>query len=180
MRKRPGVSLVELLVVMSLSTIFLTTSAVVLHRLMQSQGKTRDFFAASRNGLRLADQFRSDVHRARSATTDNLPAGVILRLQLSAAQAAEYQHLAGVVRRTLLENDQTVSREEFVFPAASRVEVRQAQTPRLLSLSIIHTPGDEEGPAQQSFATAVHLLVEAQPGRDRRYTDLSVSPGETP
>lgn len=179
MKTRRGVSLVELLVVMSACSALLTISAVLLHRMMHSQTKTRAFFAVQRSGLRLAEQFRSDVHRAASATTDDLPDQVVLRLQLTASQQVEYRYAAGIVQRTLLEGDKTVGREEFVFPPSSEMTVSKQDSPSLIVLSVTSTPGDPGGPAQQSFATPVHLRVEARPSRDQQYA--GVSPGqETP
>jgi prepilin-type N-terminal cleavage/methylation domain-containing protein len=169
---RRGVSLVELLVVMSLGTVVLTTSAVVLHRMMHSHGKTRSVLAASRSGLRLSDQFRSDVHRATKVTTNDLPEGIVLQLQLGETNVIQYSHVAGVVRRTELEGEIVASREEYAFPANSQLTIREQSSPSLVSLSIRSMPGDPGGPAQHGFATAVHLLIEARPGRDSRYTDV--------
>lgn len=173
MKEHRGVSLVELLVVMSLGTMLLTTSAVVLHRMMQSHGKTRHFLDASRSALRLSEQFRSDVHRAREATTDDLPPEIVLRLQLGEATVVEYRHAAGLVRRTQLVGEKVTSREEYAFPAGSRLTIREQMSPRLLSLAITSMPGDAGGPAQQGFATAIHLQIDAQPGRDSRYADAA-------
>lgn len=171
-KKRRGASLVELLVVMSLGAGLLTTTAVVLHRVMHSHGKTRHFLDASRSALRLSDQFRSDVHRARKVTKDNLDAPIVVRLELGAADIVEYTHEGGVVRRTELKQDKVASREEYIFPANSKLIIRELPSPPLVSLSISSTPGDAGGPAQQGFATAVYLLIEAQAGRDSRYTDV--------
>lgn len=170
-KHRRGVSLVELLVVMSLGAGLLTTSAVALHRIMHVHGKARNFLAASHSGLRLADQFRRDVHRATQVSITNLDAPLVLRLQLGEAQVVEYSHLGGTVRRTQSDGA-NVSREEYSFPAESQVSIREESSPRLLSLSITSQPGDGAGPAQQGFATAVHLQVVAQVGRDSRYTDM--------
>jgi prepilin-type N-terminal cleavage/methylation domain-containing protein len=170
---RRGVSLVELLVVMSLSSMLLTTSAVVLHRMMHSHGKTRHFLDASRSALRLAAQFRSDVHRAQEVTTDNLPPDIVLRLQLGESDVVQYSHVGGLVRRTQLVREEVISREEYAFPAGSQLAIREQMSPRLLSLSIKSMPGDAGGPVQHGFATAVHLQIDAQPGRDSRYTDVA-------
>lgn len=171
-KSRRGISLVELLVVMSLGAGLLTTSAVVLHRIMHSHGKTRNFLAASRSGLRLSEQFRSDVHHATKVTASDLDAPVVLRLQLGEARAIEYSHVDGTLRRTQLDGEKITSREEYSFPAGSQLAIREQPSPRLVSLSITSTPGDAGGPAQPGFATAVHLLIEAQPGRNSRYRDV--------
>jgi hypothetical protein len=172
LKKRRGASLVELLVVMSLGAGLLTTSAVVLHRIMHSHGKARHFLAASRSALRLSDQFRSDVHRARKVTKDNLDAPVVVRLELGDAGVVEYSYVAGLVRRAQIKEGKVASRDEYSFPANSRLTIHEQPSPRLVSLSIASTPGDAGGPAQQGFATAVYLQIEAEMGRDSRYTDV--------
>lgn len=172
MRSRRGVSLAELLIVMSLCSLLLTTSAVVLHRIMRSQLKTREFLSACHSSQRLADQFRGDVHRARSVTTEGLPEGAILKLQLSDTQIAEYQQANGVIHRMLVDGEKTIARDEFAFPANSHIAVSQQRSPPLVTLSVTSTPDDERGPAQQAYAVAIHLRVDAQPGRDRRFADV--------
>jgi type II secretory pathway component PulJ len=173
MKFRRGVSLAELLVVMSLCSLLLTTSAVVLHRMMHSQHKTQHSLAAARNGLRLADQFRRDAHLARTVTTEELPENVLVKLQISDQQTAQYEHAGGIIRRLLFEGEQTVAREEYAFPAGSQVAIAAQTLPPLLRLSVINTPGGEGGPAQQAFDTAVHLRIDAQPGLEKRFTDVS-------
>lgn len=170
MKARRGVSLVELLVVMTACTALLTTSAVVLHRMMHAQTKTRDFLAVQRNSLRLSEQFRSDVHRAKSAATDDLAAGTVVRLQLDESQTVEYRHSEGTVQRGLLDNDEIVAREEFAFASGSKLAISREE-PDLLTLSVTREPDDPGGPALQAFATPVHLRIAARLGGDRRHAE---------
>src|SRR5206468_8588477 len=101
MKIRRGASLVELLVVMSACTSILTTSVVLVHRVMHVQSKARSSLAAQRSALRLSEQFRRDVDQTHDALANDLPAEVVLQLQLPEKQTVEYRYLAGVVRRTL-------------------------------------------------------------------------------
>ena len=70
MTTRRGVSLVEVITLMTSCTAILTMSAVLIHRTMRAQEQMRYFFAVERAAQRLAEQFREDVHGAREAVTD--------------------------------------------------------------------------------------------------------------
>lgn len=179
MKARRGVSLVELLVVMTACTALLTTSAVVLHRMMHAQTKTRAFLAVQRNGLRLSEQFRGDVHRAKSAATDDLPAGTIVRLQLDESQSVEYLDSAGIVQRLLLDDDEVVGREEFVFPSGSKLTTSREE-PDLLTFSVTCDPDDPGGPGLQAFATPVHLRITARLGGNWRYAEAPTEQEASP
>lgn len=60
---RRGVSLIELLVVMSAATVILTLSTGLIHRIMHAQSKARGLAEIERTTLRLGNRFRRDVHR---------------------------------------------------------------------------------------------------------------------
>ena len=184
MRSRRGASLVELLVVMSACAAILTTSAVLLHRALHAQTKSRAFLAGQRNALRLSDQLRQDVHRASAVLEKDLPPGVVLRLQIWNSQFAEYRYAAGLVERTVRAGDEVKSRETFEFPATSKLIVRQEANPRRVVLSLANDPTIDELPREgeprpdlKTFAVPVHLHVEACLGRDAKYRE---PPGKEP
>jgi hypothetical protein len=139
MRTRRGVSLIELLTVMSGCAIVLSTSAALVHRAMRAQSETRYFFDGERGALRLAQQFRRDVHRAAAATidADAFASGVFLKLELPGVGAVEYRRDdASVVRASLAEGG-AASREAFATPAASELTVDEADDPPRLVLTIV-------------------------------------------
>src|SRR3954454_16961207 len=100
---RRGVSLTELLLLMSSYTMILTMCAVLLHRVMRVQIESRSFVDAERTSERLGDQFRQDVHQATTADVDaaKLKNDVFLRLQLPDSQTIEYIRLKGNVLRSV-------------------------------------------------------------------------------
>ena len=180
MKTRRGISLVELVVVLTACSAVLTTSAVLLHRVMHLHGKTRSFLSAQRNALRLSDQFRADVHRAGTVLENDRPDEAALRLRLLEGQIVEYRHELGVVRRTLSAGDQVVSREDFTFPPESKVAIRHTDSPPRVVLTITNDPAMDDSPALKSFAAPVNLHAEASLGRDARFRDAQMDKEASP
>ena len=132
MKRRRGFSVTELLVVMSVGSVVLTMSAVLIHRLMQTESQARRFYNVERTVLRLSDQFRRDVHGAGAAAIDN-PAGTdspFLRLTLVDGQTLEYGRRGGVLSRIQKDGDKIVSRDEFTFPDNIPLSMREVESPR--------------------------------------------------
>jgi hypothetical protein len=178
---RNGISLVELVVVMSAATVILTISAALLHRVMLAHSAARAFTDVERTSLRLANSFRSDVHQAVSATMfEPSPAdGPFLRLelpsdqlssdQLSSGKRLEYRYEQGAILRMALDGERTVAREVFDFRQEINVAA-QKDGPRLLTLSISARPpgatSEDGGSLSPAHAVPVRLQVEAALHRD--------------
>ena len=171
MKYRRGVSLVELLLVMSAATIILTMSAGLIHRIMHAHSKAQAFVDVERTSLRLANTFRRDIHQATVAAIDSpsSPNGVFLRLQAPQNQSIEYRREQGAVLRIVQEGNRIVSREAFAFPPGTELIVRKDE-PRLVILSISSRPGelpiDNARFEPSAFAVPVNLHVEAVLNRD--------------
>lgn len=136
---RRATSLVELLVVLTGCSVVLTLGGQILHRSMRSQVETRHFFDVERAALRLARQFRQDVHAARKATIEVKAAGdgPFLRLDLPGDQVVEYRRQAERIVRVLSRKDGSAGREDFTFSAAMKVGLQEESPPRRLVLTII-------------------------------------------
>jgi hypothetical protein len=173
---RKGISLVELVVVMSAATVILTISAALLHRVMLAHSAARAFSDVERTSLRLANAFRSDVHQAVLATMfEPSPAdGPFLRLELSSDKLSsgnrlEYRYEQGAILRMALDGERTVAREVFDFGQEINVAA-QKDGPRLLTLSISARPpgatSADGGSLSPAHAVPVRLQVEAALHRD--------------
>ncbi len=196
MRIRRAVSLVELLVVMSACSVILSMSGVLVHRAMHAQSKTRSFFDVERSAWRLSDQFRRDVHQAIGLVAGDaeLGEGVFLRIQLPDDQSVEYRRQEGNVQRVLSRNAAGVSHEEFLFPPAIELAIREEESPRRLTLSITtasstsareggqahfapkttqNEPDPDRSPPWNPHAMPVSFQAEAVPGRDWRFSQLA-------
>lgn len=162
MNCRRAVSLVELLLAMSACTVILTMSTALIHRVLHTQSKTRAFFGSERAALRLADQFRRDVHAATSAITDtdSLNAGVFLRLQTPGNRAIEYRQSEGTILRLVLDTGEIRAREEFAFSSNITLAARQ-ESPRLVELTITSQPDSlGVGDARESMAYTAPVTVQ--------------------
>jgi hypothetical protein len=168
MRDRRGISLAELLVTMSACTAILSLGAVLLHRAIHLQGRTSDFFVAQRSALRLSDQFRSDVHAARSAETHNLPENTVLRLTLGDEKSVDYQFVDGIVQRSMPGGERSQSREQYLFPARCRIAVEEHDLPRRISLTIESQTSDSRKRNLAGSDSPVHLHIESILGRDAK------------
>ena len=178
-RTRRGVSLAELLVVISSATVILTMSATLIHRIMHTQSRAYAFFCVERSALRLTTQFRRDVHSATDASIDGAGDEGVLTLQLTGDQTVEYRRAEGNVARVLSSGGDVVAREEFPFPAGTEWGLQEHQAPRRLILSLEGQPQDNLDPNEKRpsplFAVPVGFRAEACLGRDRYFSGMAAS-----
>ncbi|WP_254510199.1 hypothetical protein [Anatilimnocola floriformis] len=137
MKRRSGISLVELVVVMSGCAVLLSLSAALLQRVMQAQVRSRADADLQRTLLRLDQSVRNDVHTASAAETDpaKLMAGAVLRLELPDSTAIEYRRQEAGLQRVQLSGQEIKSRETFSFPREIEPAVTRPHQ-RLIVLSI--------------------------------------------
>lgn len=165
MRSRQGISLVELLVVMSFVSVILTMSAGLMHRMMFAQSKARTLADVERISLRLAHVFRHDVHQATAATAlSDQSDDAFVRLQLPNDQSIEYRQDDGIIRRVLTSGDRTIARDEFVFPPGIKLVVNKDGT-RLLVLSVSSRAEEASSPdamhesSEYAVPVSVHVVA---------------------
>jgi hypothetical protein len=174
MNSRRAVSLLELVAVMSACTMVMTLTGVLLHRVMRIHTQSREIVRMEQSALRLANQFRRDVHGARSSMHGQNP---LLRLTLADDRTVEYSRAGDRVRRVETGGAKPPWREEFLCPAENQVEVAEAGDPQRLSLTI--QPGREPpvapaaGPPARMRPVQTLVHAEAKVGRDLRFTNLS-------
>lgn len=163
MKRRRGISLVELVVVMSGCVVLLSLSAACLQRVMQAQVRSRADADLQRTLLRLDQFVRNDVHRATAAEIDvnKLSEGTVLRLELPDSTAIEYRRQAATLLRVQLAGGEMKAREMFSFPREIEPRIARPQ-PRLIVLSI---KADDEDLVD---VPSVHLQIEAALPRPTR------------
>lgn len=164
MKRRRGISLVELIVVMSGCAVLLSLSAAFLQRVMLAQVRSRADADLQRTLLRLDQMVRSDIHSATAAELDAamLDKDALLRLELPDATAIEYRRQESSLLRVQLAGSEIKSREIFAFPRNIDPKVTRPQ-PRLLVLAI---EADDELDVE---APAIHVRIEAAlPGERTR------------
>lgn len=172
MNRRAAISLVELLAVLSGCSIVLTLTAMLLHQTMRTQSDTRDFFTTERNQLRLARQFREDVHGAAAATIGGGAAQgeTLMQLSFPESRTVEYRREAGAIVRVEREPLKPTAREEYLLGDPLRVEVQALKSPVRLSLAISSPPVEPSttDPARVRDRP-ISFRVEAAVSRDLRF-----------
>ena len=169
---RRGVSLTELLLLMSSYTMILSMCGVLLHRVMRVEIDSRSFVDMERTSTRLSHQFRQDVNQATAAEADasKLQNNVFLQLQLAGDQSIEYRWAEGSVVRTVLQDRKTAAREEFAFDPWCKLTVRQEKSPSRIVLSIaragLESISDRAEQLRTYKACPMGLYVEASIGRE--------------
>jgi hypothetical protein len=152
---------------------------------MRSQSETRRFFDIERHAVELAGQFRSDVHRARSAEADASKLGKdqLIELRLDGGETIVYQRKAEMLIRVLSKDGRMTAREEYRLGSQVDMAVRNEDAPPRLVLSVtpreIKPPGPDDPPVDVRDMPAP-LQVEAVVNRNGRYQDTSDSAGGSP
>jgi type II secretory pathway pseudopilin PulG len=123
-RRRSGITIVEMIVVITIVAAMLTLCALLLQMLMKVDADSR----ARRDGSvvlgRLTEQFRDDLHAARTVTLVDRPSGAKtgLRLQRGADRTVEYQADGGSsVVRVESERGKPVRRERYEIPRSDPI-----------------------------------------------------------
>ncbi len=168
-KSRRGVSLTEMLVLMSSCTMILTLCTVLLHRVMRVEIDSRAFVDAERTSERLGHQFRQDVHQATAAEMDasRLKNDVFLQLQFADDQTVEYRGVKGNVLRTVTHGGTVAGREEFAFEPSCKLAVHGDESPKRIALSImsptLESTTDKAEQLQSYKAVPVGLVRRSEP-----------------
>jgi len=132
-----GVSLVELLVVMSAASIILSLSAGLIHRAMHAETKARALTAVERAAIRLSHAFRHDVNRASDAVMNSaqLRDRAFIHLQSKNGGSVEYRRDERTIYRLQYDGERIVAREQFVFAADFDLQ-SHVENSRLIELTL--------------------------------------------
>lgn len=155
-RGRRGMTLLEVLLTITATTLIMGVAGSLLHRALRLESASRGAIEAERTALVLARRFREDVRTARAVacTADELPQGVVVRLQPTGEGEILYRAVAGgLVREETLPAGR-VAREAFSFPAAVRFQsAREAGV-----VTLTGTGGGEPGEGPPIDIEAVAAL----------------------
>lgn len=164
-KSRPGVSLIELTVVISVGAMLIALAAVTFTRILRMRGSAQEHLERTTQTARLAEQFRRDVWSARSASEVEEPAKK-LTLNEAANRRVEYEIIQGGLQRTAFEGDKAFTPNVFRLPGAEVLtfssEGAQGSKVSLLIASLRPHPVEGEDPYGKR-SRIVALL-----GRDHR------------
>lgn len=172
MKPRRGASLIEMLVVMAVMTAVLSTVGVLFHRLFQTERLSTRLTVVELTTMRLADQFRRDVHAVQSVNRISKAEGSrsIIELQSAATSKIVYTAETNRVQREVIDSTRTTSRELYRLPGC-QVRFPEPQststTPEFVSL-ILARPHATLTASPQTSPTLREIVIDAELGRDLR------------
>lgn len=154
MKRRRGFSLVELLVVIAVSSTIVALSVGLLHLLMQMQRDARDQLRGRMTLQRLTDQFRDDAHAAmqlRPVQAANESSGPAWELQLGPDHRIEYRVEEATLVRTEHAGGDVLGRESYLLPEGATVslDVDDEKGVKLASLRIAANQSLPAKPAEE-------------------------------
>jgi hypothetical protein len=120
--RRRGVSLVELLVVIFISTVIFGIVASLTSAMIETQAASRDQFRGQAGLTSLADQFRDDVHAAagfRPLAAEGEKLGPGWEIRLGPNHRIEYRQGEKGVVRSEHEGEKLLREEEYYLPRGS-------------------------------------------------------------
>jgi type II secretory pathway pseudopilin PulG len=114
--RRRGISLLELLAAMTAATVVMGTAMSLVHTSYRFESRSRIARADEQTALRLARQFRTDVHEAGSATLQRDGAADAPLVVFTGPNGrTAYRPLARGLVRTVEPTSGTPGREEFLL-----------------------------------------------------------------
>lgn len=159
---RRGISLIEMMVVISCVSILLGLCTVSIQTLWRAAGNGQARRTAAAGLNRLAEQFREDVHAA-SPPGDGEESNTKLRLVLDDRITIAYEARTGRVDRIESAGDNVTRRESYVIgrDRSARFERRDDGPRRFLAMVIRH----ESRKGRTEPPRPIEIL--ALPGKDR-------------
>ncbi len=172
MPARHGKTLVELLVIISLTAVAMTVGARTMVVMMRSEQKGAQSLAATTTLSRLAREFRRDVHAAidvEAAGVETVPNGTTeLLLTQPDDSVIVYRSEPKQVHRVVYRGGRRHSREVFRLHSAHH-RFESAADGNLVTLVHARRPSLPPG-AEPDEGTVTVIRIEAVRGRDHRYT----------
>ena len=143
-RRRRGLSLVEMMVVIAIGSAIIGLVGVCLQGLYRAERRTRQQMTQREALTQLGLRFRSDAHEAaRVERTEPAKPGGAVRLVLTAqdGRTVTYQADGGQVERTVERGGQVVHHDAFRLPGVRVAwELKSAGDQVLAAAVILHAP----------------------------------------
>ena len=170
---RAGLTLVEMLVVISVAAVMLGMSVGVIHLLLDAEREATRAVRFNTSVARLTQAFRGDIHASRQvelpASEPGKPAVLVATLDNGQIRYELDQHLA---TRIETEGGRQVHREVFYLPPHSRMRFEHQPDQKLVLLEIDMAAGGSgtrNVPSAAADTLQRRLAIEAVLGRDHRF-----------
>jgi prepilin-type N-terminal cleavage/methylation domain-containing protein len=165
--RRRGYTLIEMLVVITVSTVMMGIAVQVLYLLARLEYGGREHVSRATIVARLADQFRSDVHAALRPIPTEAAEKNQWQFALAGDRAVTYRALPGEVERREQVAGKPVRQESYALPAdsAADIVIHTDPAPAMASL-VITLPGTASAAGQD-------IRIDAVLSRDHRFAKPS-------
>jgi prepilin-type N-terminal cleavage/methylation domain-containing protein len=190
MNRRHGFTLIEMLVVITVSTALAGIAVFMLHALMKSHNTGREHLAYCQTLNRLAEQFRGDVHAMQKTASDgnellkrdspifvDTKIGTVPVLDLLPESAdgtkIRYQCLQDRIDRTETQGEKIIRQESYMLPPNIESSIKIESLQDATMACIVVSP-KRETPKLYYVAP---VRIEAVLGRDARLSKVQ-SPTE--
>lgn len=131
-----GKTLVELMVAIAASGALMTLSVGLIQRAVQVRSDAQLHEQVQRSGMRLARQFRHDVHHATQAVVDE--GNLVLEFSSTTRRPARYSAANGIVTREQARSDGRTHREVFQFGPEAGVRFARVDDPRRVLVDVYY------------------------------------------
>lgn len=154
---RRGKTLIEMLLLISVLSVILATTAATLIALMKTDRQLRRDLDQQTTLARLGEKFRADAHSAASCQL-----GAACDLTLPDGRVVRYEVRSGQVVREVRQGEQVQHRDTFYLPETAAITFHQPaeSESRLVQLRIAPMP-DSDAPYRMAVRPA---LIEAAVG----------------
>ena len=142
--KRKGISLIETTIAVSVSSILLLLTIGILHQTLRLSTKAKNRTDFQQSNVRLASQFREDVHRAISADLGQNGSLVLTYKDLeSVTYRLEKGFHSFLVRETKASSNERIRQDTFRLIDNCRCEFTIQDDPNRVTLEIYFSPPEE-------------------------------------
>jgi prepilin-type N-terminal cleavage/methylation domain-containing protein len=161
--RRPcGYSLVEMLIVVTIASLILTSVAVALHSLFRVDRELRQELVQSIALTRISLALRMDAHEAISATlepSDGEPQRILLARPQG--QTVSYTVEQTRILRQLQQGDQVKHREVYPFPEGTSLtwRIEELDSKKMVILDVVHHLGEIEGASDSQRRRRIEAVV---------------------
>lgn len=178
MKRRRGASLIELMVVISMLTVVLGMVGVLFHRLFQAELIAAKTTVTEVTTMRLADQFRRDIHEASTVKRSGETAATLELNGRDDTMTVLYTAALNKVQREVKQQQTVVARETYRLPGC-RVTFPEpeaatatngdgpSQRPALVTL-YLERPHATVSASIQAKLPLRGIVIDAELGRDHR------------
>jgi hypothetical protein len=176
---RAGISLTELLVVMTIASVLIGVTGTMIHRLLAADHEATRAARFATSVARLSRAFRADVHAARAielpAPNEAQPAIVVATL--ADGHQVRYELDAHLATRVETREDAVIHRDVYHFPPRSQLRCSRGDDAGLFKLELNLAA---RGPEPDAERPVRKLVVEAALARDHRFEPPPRQEAQTP